>query len=201
MGVSCCNLPDLLIDIHCNRFEPYVVFIGFVDSKLSKLIIAACFDFVATCQKKSEIVATGHLSDVCFQQLVYDLWLVRRRYLLAQTQGSLSVESPRVHIPLPIEGDCVLLSARNLSYMALQQVINKGRRLDLQSCSISLTEFAVLVAAKRVYLTLLCQNGCVVPPASNLFDTDVPCATLGLRVVLLLRSESQLATHVQTPHK
>ena len=64
----------------------------------------------------------------------------------------------------------------------------------------ALTQFAVLIAAKRVNLAILGEDGCVVSSASDLQDWDVPRALLRFRIELLLPLESQLPAHVQAPY-
>ena len=83
----------------------------------------------------------------------------------------------------------MLPATRDPRHVAVQQIVNKGGRLYEQGCRISLAKFAILIASKRVNLSLLCEYGRMVSATRYLQDSDVPRALLRFSIVLLMRLE------------
>lgn len=104
-----CNLAYLLIDIDCGGLEPQVVLVRFVDPELAEVVVPARFDLAVAVQEEREVATARGLGDV--EELVDELRSISRGNGRAEPKGSLGVQTPRVHLALPVDGDGVLPAA------------------------------------------------------------------------------------------
>ena len=109
MRVPRCNLAYLLIDIDRGGLEPQVVLVRFVDPKLAEVVVPARFDLAIAVQEEREVATARDLGDV--EELVDELRSISRGNGRAEPKSSLGVQTPRVYLALPVDGDCVLLAA------------------------------------------------------------------------------------------